>query len=543
MATERSPLIFPTEDDEEEEELSRVDFALLTTGLWIIGFISSLDTTIVATLTGSIGSSLGSMQLSSWIGTSYLLSLCATTSLYVHLANLVGRRPSILLAGILFWVGTIQCGFAENIYQLIAFRALAGLGGGGMGVVGAIIVSDWVPPESRGLYMGCATLVYALGGVMGAPLGGWLGDTIGWRAAFLCQSPLLLFALILIFLKAREPRSILDSPPDSIYGKLKCIDYAGPPILVLALLSFLVGMSFRSIGAHEWTNPRVWGFLITGLVFACFFIWVERNFAVEPGMPINILKRRTPALLALSTFLLSMVNLSTVYNAPLYFTAARLRTSANAGAHLLPYSLCVGIGGLFPGWWYAGRFRKIQIFASLCLLITALALASWDSDTPEWVLYTTLMPLGFGLDIIGTTMVLAVMGSVPNDEISLVTGISFLFRRMGEVLGVSLSAILTQRLLARNLRERIVGPGAEDTIADILASTWYIHTLSVELQEKATESWMSALHAVFCCHIILMVVAILSVLLLQEHSPNHAVQRVSYHRDAPFVEAERSRQE
>ncbi|KAJ7154871.1 MFS general substrate transporter [Mycena crocata] len=518
MATERSPLIPTT--------ISQVDFALLTTGLWSIGFILSLDATIVATLTGTIGSSLGSMQLSSWIGTSYLLALCASTPLYGRMANALGRRPSILLAGILFGLGTILCGFAGNISQLIAFRALAGMGGGGMGVVGSVIVADWIPLRTRGLYMGCATLIYALGGVVGAPLGGWLGDTVGWRAAFLCQSPFLIFAFFLIYLKAREPSSILNAPHNSIYEKLTRIDYAGPPTLVLALLSFLVGMSFRSTGDYEWTDPHVCGFLIAAPVLACLFIWVELNFAVEPVMPIVILKRRTPRFVAMTTFLLSIVNLSTIYNTPLYFTAARLRTSSNAAAHLLPNSICVGIGGLFAGWYMrkTGRFRNIQGFGCLCLIVTCLTLVFWDANTPEWVLYTTLMPWGFGSAIVGTTMLLALMASVLNDEIALVTGISFLFRTMGEIFGVSLSAVLTQTLLARNLRARIVGPGAEDTITKILASTAYIHTLPLELQQKATASWMSALHVVFCCHLILLALAVLSVLPIPNHSLNTTVR-------------------
>ncbi|KAJ6606035.1 MFS general substrate transporter [Mycena vulgaris] len=541
MATERTPLVAKV-----PAEATRLDFALLMTGIWSLTFISSLDGTIVATLISTIGSSLESMQLSSWIGTAYLLSLCACTPLYGRLANIIGRRPSILFAGTLFGVGTILCGFAKNMSQLIAFRALAGIGGGGMTVVGSVIVSDSVPLKSRGLYQGFANLLFGLGGAIGAPLGGWLGDTIGWRAAFLCQSPFLIFGLFLLYLKVREPALILAAASTSIFAKLKRVDYAGSVGLVLALLTFLVGMNFKTTAAYEWEDPHVWGFLTTGIVLACSFILIELKFAAEPIMPITMLKRRTPGFVALNNFLLSVLSFSTVYNTPLYFTAARLRTSANAGSHLIPNSVCVAIGSLFAGWYMrkTGRYWKLQAFAGLCVVGANLTLASWNANTPEWVLYTTLMPSGFGFSTTLTTTLLALIASVPRDDIPLATGISYLFRTMGQVLGVSLSATLTQTLLARNLRARIVGEGAADTIAKILDSTAYIHTLPADLQEKATTSWALALRTVFYCQIVLAVSLFLSALPIEEHSLPDTVGGTPVKQSAPVErDAEAAREE
>ncbi|KAJ7119114.1 MFS general substrate transporter [Mycena epipterygia] len=512
MATERTPLVPKT-----PAEATRYDFALLMTGIWSLTFISSLDATIVATLISTIGSSLESMQLSSWIGTSYLLSLCAFTPLYGRLANIIGRRPSILFAGTVFGVGTIMCGFAQNMPQLIACRALAGIGGGGMTVVGSVIVSDSVPLKSRGLYQGFANLLFGLGGAIGAPLGGWLGDTIGWRAAFLFQSPFLTFGLLLLFLKVREPALVLAAAGTSITAKLKRIDYAGSASLVLTLLTFLVGMNFKTTASYEWEDPHVWGFLTAAVVSACSFLLIELKFAAEPILPMSMLKRRTPGFVALHNFLLAVLSFSTVYNTPLYFTAARLRTSANAGAHLIPNSVCVAIGSLFAGWYMrkTGRYWKLQALAGLCIVAANFILASWNPNTPEWVLYTTLMPSGFGFATTLTTTLLALFASVPRDDIPLATGLSYLFRTSGQVLGVSLSAALTQTLLARNLRARIADP---DIIAKILASTAYIHTLPADLQHQAATSWALALRVVFYCQIVLAMSLFLSSLPIEENA-------------------------
>ncbi|KAF7359047.1 MFS general substrate transporter [Mycena sanguinolenta] len=489
MATERTPLI-----PKGPADASRRDFALLMTGIWSLVFIGSLDATIVATLISTIGSSMESMQFSSWIGTAYLLSLC-------RLANILGRRPSMLFAGTLFGGGTILCGFAQNIWQLVAFRAIAGMGGSGMTVVGSVILSDSVPLKTRGLYQGFTNLLFGLGGAIGGPLGGWLGDTIGWRAAFLYQSPFLACSLVLLYLKIREPELVLAAAGTGIFAKLKRIDYAGSASLVFALLAFLLGMHFKSTAGYDWDDSRVWALLTAAAVLACVFVLVEFRFAAEPIMPIAILKRRTPGFVALNNFLIAVLSFSTLYNTPLYFTAARLRTSANAGAHLIPNSVFVAIGSLLAGWYMrkTGRYWNFQAIASLGLLVANLILASWNPDTPEWVLYITLAPSGFAFASVLTTTLLALIASVPRDDIPLATGISYLFRTMGQVLGVSLSATLTQTLLARNLRARIAD---EDTVAKILDSTAYIHTLPADLQVKATTSWALALRTVFYCQIV-----------------------------------------
>ncbi|KAJ7723306.1 MFS general substrate transporter [Mycena maculata] len=514
MTNERTPLV-----GQPRAEATRLDFALLMTGVWSLSFISSLDSTVVATLISTIGSSLESMQLSSWIGTAYLLSLCACTPLYGRLTNVLGRRPTILFAGTLFGMGTILCGFAKNMFQLIAFRALAGIGGSGMTVVGSVIVSDSVPLKSRGLYQGFSNLLFGLGGAIGPPLGGWLGDTIGWRAAFLCQSPFLVFGLFLLYLKVQEPM-LTGTPSTTISEKLKRVDYAGPTSLALMLSTFLIGMNFKTTAGYQWADTRVWGFLIAAAVSTCVFLLVELKLAVEPVMPITMLNRRTPGFVALNTFLLSVLSYSTFYNAPLFFTAVLLRTSADAGAHLISNSVCVASGSLFAGWYMrkTGRYWLLQVLAAISVVAANFILASWNRKTPEWVLYTTLMPSGFGFASLLTTNLVALFASVQRDEIPLATGISYLFRTMGQVLGVSLSGALTQTLLARNLRARITGEGADDIIARILASTAYIHTLPPDLREKATTSWARTLSTVFLCQIVLALGLFLSALPIEERA-------------------------
>jgi len=285
-------------------------------------------------------------------------------------------------------------------------------------------------------------------------------------------------------------------------------------------LTFLIGINLKTTAGYQWEDSRVWGLLVTSVVFVCLFVWIELRYATEPIMPMTMLRRRTPGFVALNNFLVSILIFSTIYNIPLYFTAARLRTSTNAGSHLIPYSVCVSIGSLFAGWYMrkTGRYWKLQAFAGLCIVGPNFIMAAWNANTPEWVLYTSVMPTGFGYAATLTTTLLALIASVSRDDIPLATGISYLFRTTGQALGVSLSAALTQTLLARNLRARITGGDADDIIAKILDSTAYIHTLPAHLQDKATTSWALALRAVFYCQIVLSVAVFLSLLPIEEYS-------------------------
>lgn len=153
--------------------------------LWVPVFVSSLDSTIVATLVGSISSSFNQSEQSAWLGTSYLLSVCCFTPIYGRLCDAMGRKYTMLLALSFFTLGTLLCGLSSSMEMLLFSRALAGVGGGGLATCTTTIMSDIIPLRSRGLYQGLTNIIYGLGAVLGGPFGGLLNDTWGWRNAFL----------------------------------------------------------------------------------------------------------------------------------------------------------------------------------------------------------------------------------------------------------------------------------------------------------------------------------------------------------------------
>lgn len=158
---------------------------VVCTAIWVPVLVASLDSTIVATLVGSVSSSFNKSEQSSWLGTSYLLSVCCFTPIYGRLCDIMGRKYAMLLALTFFSIGTLLCGLATSMEMLIAARALAGAGGGGLTTCTSTILSDIIPLRNRGLYQGLTNIIYGLGSGLGGPVGGVLNDTWGWRNAFL----------------------------------------------------------------------------------------------------------------------------------------------------------------------------------------------------------------------------------------------------------------------------------------------------------------------------------------------------------------------
>lgn len=504
--------------DPQVKKASRTDLAWVLAGLWSAVFLGALDGTIVATLISPIGSYFNRSEQASYLGTSYLLSVCCFTPLYGRLADVLGRRGAMLLALSLFGIGTILCGVAPSMNVLIASRAIAGMGGGGMMTVSSVAVTDLIPLKKRGLYQGMANILFGLGAGVGGPLGGWFNDTFGWRSAFLFQIPVLLVSFILIVVKVDIPL-----PPAvrslSVRTKLRRIDYLGSLTLILTIISLLLGLSLKSTEELPWSHPVVWGLITASGVWATCFAIVEAKVAVYPVMPLRLIKMRTPLAVSLANFFGSAAAFSMIYNVPLYFSAVRLNTSADAGLHLLPHSIAISTGSLFAGWLMrrTGKLYTLSLGSALLSVLAATLVALWNKDSSWFSLWFDLIPQGFGMSSLITSTLIAMIANVSKDDVAVATGITYLYRTTGQVLGVSLSGTLLQAILTSKLRQRITGPGAFEIIEKIRHSTTLIPELPENLRQAAVDSYADALRAVFICQAAVNFLAFLSCLPIQEN--------------------------
>jgi len=501
--------------------------------LWSGVLLGAFDGTVVATLLTPIGSEFKASNQSSYIGTAYLLSVCCFTPLYGRLADILGRKGAMLVALSLFGSGTIFCGMAPSMNALIFARAVAGMGGGGVMTVSSIAVSDLVPLNQRGLYQGMANILFGLGSGMGGPLGGWVNDKFGWRTAFYMQAPMLIFSCVVVATKVniQLPDNI---QIQSLSEKLRRIDFLGSLTLVGAVGCLLLGFSLKSTEELQWSNPLIIGLLAASVVWGFFFVLAEKYWAPYPVMPLRLITQRTPLAVSISNLLLSMSAFSMLYNAPLYFSAVRLTSSAEAGFHLLPHSIAISLGSVFAGWLMrrTGKLYALTL-ASSFMAISASVLASfWNDNTSALHLWIDLIPQGFGIASFITTTLIAMIAGVYKEDMPVAIGITYLFRTTGQVLGVSLSGAILQAVLLQKLRQRIHGPDAAEIIYAIRHTAQIIPTLEPHVRKAAVDAYGDALRVVFICQAAINVLGFVACLPIQESPlPATREEQEQHHRD------------
>ncbi|POW07396.1 hypothetical protein PSTT_08286 [Puccinia striiformis] len=420
--------------------------------VWTGVFLGALDSTIVATLMSSISSDFGASNQISWLASAYLLSTSATGALYGKLADLLGRRRSNLIALGFFTLGTLGCGLSSNMTQLIFSRFLAGCGGGGIMTTSSIIATDLFRLDQRGLVQGFANICFGLGAALGGPLGGWIADTMGWRFAFLAQVPLLIIATILV---ASFVDYKMEGQVTSKAELARRIDYRGSIALIWMIGALLLSLSFKSNLQYEWSDPRVYGNFIGFLVGLGVFIYIESTVP-EPVLPLRLLKFRTPLCsVGISFFTRCARNIlankcqdgkmtdlgsqhdRVLYMYPLWFETVKLSSPTEAGLHLIPNSIALSIGSLAAGGWILKTGQhKIVIFISSALLVLGSLLMLFRLDTPlhEWI---DIIPNGLGFSASTTAVLISLIASVSEKDMAVCTGLSYLFRYNGVVIGVA----------------------------------------------------------------------------------------------------------
>jgi MFS family permease len=271
---------------------------------------------------------------------------------------------------------------------------------------------------------------------LGGPVGGFIADTLGWRAAFLVQMPLLAISTVIFYTQVRLPEVQTLSTENNGGGaivkggeertwksKLRRIDYMGSLTLVLAVGSLLLSLSFKTSSTkttgedYKWSDTLIWTLLLGSATSAILFLLVEAKYAFEPILPLSLLTRRTPAFIALTNLLMPLSQFSILYNIPLFFSTVQQTSSSRAGAHLLPYSGMIGVGSLLAGWWMrrTGRYWWVLV-GSAGLMVGSLAgICAWKEDMQGWLGWVVQVPGGLGYAGVLTSTLVALMADVKRE--------------------------------------------------------------------------------------------------------------------------------
>lgn len=499
--------------------LPEVKMSSLFPALAIGVFLSAADQTIIVSSYGKIGSELNALNQTSWIATAYFLTLTSFQPLYGKLSDIFGRKSCLLTGYAIFGIGCLLCGLAQDINQLIAARALAGIGGGGMTTVVSILLSDIVPLRERGQWQGYINIIYALGASSGAPLGGLLADSLGWRWSFLAQTPMCIVAFVAVSFALNLPMQ----DDTNWKQKLHRIDFLGAGMLIGAVFTMLLALD-RGSNVSWRANITLISLGISAFLWIAF-IFVEIKIAKEPFAPGHIIFHRSMFACYLCNFFSFGGWLAGQFYIPLYFQAVDKTSATGAGLRLIP-SICCGVTGSMLSGIYmrkTGKFYWLTVICYTCLTIgmTSIFLLSGvvTNSTIGIILSMCLNALSNGAAV--TTTLIGLIANSSRDDQAIATACSYLFRSLGSVFGVSISATVANQSLRTSLAAELPKLGlpefkALEIAEKVRESLAYLKTLDPDVRQVVTDCYERSISACFAVQIGIVAGAAVSAWFIRE---------------------------
>ncbi|THV79130.1 MFS general substrate transporter [Aureobasidium pullulans] len=499
------------EGQPEMRKKMKVIFPALTIGV----LLSAADQTIIVSSYGKIGSELKALNNVSWIATAYFLTLTSFQPLYGKMSDIFGRKSCLLFAYLVFGLGCLACGLAQNMNQLIAARAFAGIGGGGMTTVVSILMSDAVPLRERGKWQGYVNIIYATGAGTGAPLGGILADSIGWRWAFLGQVPLCVLAFVVVGSVLKLPKR----EQTDWKQKLRRIDFLGAAILICAVFTLLLALD-RGSNVSWKANITIISISLSIPLFI-LFVFVEMKVASEPFAPGHIIFNRSLFACYLCNFFSFSGWLAALFYIPLYFQAVDGLTATQAGVRLIPGIIAGVSGSLFGGFYMqrTGKFYWLTVIAYSCLVVgmTFVFLFSGFVVNSTIGIIIGMCVCGWSNGIGVTSTLIGLIANASREDQAVATACSYLFRSLGSVFGVSIAATLANQSLRDNLASALSNGNAAAEIAErVRESLAYINTLEPGVRALVRECYAQSTRAAFGLEIGLVAGAAVSAWFIRE---------------------------
>ena len=432
-------------------------------GLMAALLLASLDQTIVATALPRIVSDLGGLGLYSWAFTAYVLAMTVTVPLYGKLGDVYGSKPLFVFAIGIFLLGSMLCGLAWSMPVLIAFRAVQGIGAGGLFALTHATIGRIVPPRSRGRWRGLIGVTFAIGSIAGPAVGGLIVDNASWRWVFFVNVPVGALALAVIWLTMpRRARRLHHS-----------VDYRGAALLAGGIGALMLGLGW---GGHEyaWASPQVLGAFVVSAVLLAAFAFVERRVR-EPIIPFELLRRRTVGSGIACVGLAGMAMFGVIAFVPLFVQGVLGSSATSSGAVLTPFMLAVVGTSIVTGQWisWKGRYKPNALAGPIVLGTGLLLLASMDTSTSVGQVTAYMVVSGTGLGLMMQTFVVAVQNSVPLDSMGSATALTQFSRSIGTTLGVTFMGVIVNQGLPTGVRlesETVqrLSPGLRAELADAL---------------------------------------------------------------------------
>ncbi|MEW2518220.1 MDR family MFS transporter [Actinacidiphila alni] len=495
----------PAEPGEYQDKRAvRIAIGALALGM----LLAALDQTIVSTALPTIVSELGGIDHLSWVVTAYLLASTAATPLWGKLGDMYGRKRLFQTVIVIFLLGSALCGIAQNMGELIAFRALQGLGGGGLIVLSMAIVGDIVPPRDRGRYQGVFGGVFGASSVLGPLLGGVFTEQLSWRWVFYINLPIGIVALAVI-------AAVLHIP---VRRTAHRIDYLGMAVIAAAATCLVLMTSLGGV-TWPWGSAGIIGLAIAGAVLIAVFVVIERR-AQEPVLPPRLFRNRTFLLCSIISFIIGFAMFGAMTYLPTFLQVVHGFSPTLSGVHMIPMVIGMLLSSTGSGQIVSrtGHYKVFPIAGTAVITVGLLLLHTLDESTSTWVMSLYFLVFGLGLGLVMQVLVLAVQNAVGYEDLGAATSGATFFRSIGASFGVSLFGTIFANRLADKLSSAFSGtslPAGVDP-SQFQADPKAVGSLPESVKGPVLHAYSASITTVFLWAVPIVLVGFVLAWLLKE---------------------------
>ncbi|PYI57097.1 MDR family MFS transporter [Paenibacillus flagellatus] len=475
-------------------------------GLLLGMFVGALDQTIVSTAMPTVITELGGFEHYVWVFSAYMIATVVATPIFGKLSDIYGRKLFFQLGLVVFLLGSVLCGIANSMFELIVYRAIQGIGGGALMPIAFAVIFDIFPPEKRGKMNGLFGAVFGLSSVFGPALGAYITDYIDWRWVFYINLPIGAVALLLMHFGYREKAA---------HRKQK-IDWAGATTLVVAILSFMFAIELGGSETYAWGSWQIIGLFVLFVVSFALFLVAERRVS-DPIVELKLFKSRLFTASQAIGFLYGIIMVAGATYIPLFIQGVYGESASAAGQTLTPMMLAVVASSMLGGPLINKlSYRSIMLGSTVILAGSMALLGTMTVDTPRWVvtMYMVLVGLGIGVNfvVLNISVLHGLPGQFKGAAISLIT----FFRTVGSALGVTVLGVLQKVDYKSRIEAVFPDPKMAEQFSDpkMLLMPQVRSGLPAEVVGNATKALAGSISYLFWISILITVVGFVFVMML-----------------------------